>query len=68
MTEESVPPQEQGEEMSWSFTREIRGDGLDCGKIVQGEEDVRTFIEKHADALPPAEMMIDRLQKFDPLA
>ncbi|WP_209630311.1 hypothetical protein [Methanofollis sp. W23] len=54
--------------MSWSFTREIRGDGLDCGKIVQGEEDVRTFIEKHADALPPAEMMIDRLQKFDPLA
>ncbi|MDD3621802.1 MAG: hypothetical protein PHQ81_05310 [Methanofollis sp.] len=67
MTEESVPPQEEGAEMSWSFTRKIRGEGLDCGKMVQGEEDVRAFIGEHVDAIPPAEKLIDKLHKFDPL-
>ncbi|WP_220682704.1 hypothetical protein [Methanofollis formosanus] len=53
--------------MSWSFAAQIKGEGLDCGKIVQGEEEVRAFIGEHAEVIPPAEAVIDRLKKYDPL-
>lgn len=68
MTEESVHSLDQGEEISWSFTRKIVGEGLDYRKMVQGEDDVRAFIGEHTEIIPPAESVIDRLQRFDPLA
>ncbi|QSZ66963.1 hypothetical protein RJ40_05380 [Methanofollis aquaemaris] len=68
MNRGQTQPQDRRNEMSWSFARKIKGDGLDCGKIVQGEEAVRTFIGEHAEVIPPADAVIDRLKKYDPLA
>ncbi|NVO67125.1 hypothetical protein [Methanofollis tationis] len=54
------------QEMQWSFLQKIRGDGLDRGKMLRGEEDVRGFLGRNAADLPPAEAMLLRLRKFDP--
>jgi hypothetical protein len=54
------------QEVRWPFLQKIRGDGLERGKMLRGEEDVRGFLGKHAADLPPAEAMLLRLRKFDP--
>jgi len=53
-------------EMQWAFLQKIRGDDLDRGKMLRGEEDVRGFLGRHAADLPPTEAMLLRLRKFDP--
>lgn len=66
MTLGPTKPQDRRKEMTWSFATQIKGDGLDRGKIVQGEDEVRAFIGEHAEVIPPAEVVIDRLKKYDP--
>jgi len=54
------------QEVRWPFLQKIRGERLDRGKMLGGEEDVRCLIEEHAADLPPVEAMLLRLRKFDP--
>ncbi len=54
------------QEVRWQFLQKIRGEGLDRGKMLRGEEDVRGFLGRHAADLPPTEAMLLRLKKFDP--
>lgn len=55
----------QGSERARSIAVQIRGDGLECEKIVSGEDDVRTFLGKNAEKIPPVCEMLNRLKKYD---
>lgn len=53
------------EDTARSIAAQITGDGLDCRKIVKGEDEVRAFLEKNAETLPPAAEMLNRLKKYE---
>jgi len=53
------------EDVARSIAAQITGDGLDCEKIVTGEDEVRAFLEKNTDKIPPAVEMLERLKKYE---
>lgn len=55
----------QRSERARSIAVQIKGDGLECEKMVRGEDDVRALLGKNAEKIPPACEMLDRLKKYD---
>jgi hypothetical protein len=48
-----------------SIAARITGEGLDSEKLVTGDDEVRAFLEKNTEKIPPAVEMLKRLKKYD---